>query len=87
MQAIMVRYEGKTTDATVRKALRGELEASFQGIFEQCTMTGEAHTQLHNYLLPMKALFDKIENGNATESSEAIDQLKKHLAEYQTYFE
>lgn len=85
MQAILAKYEGKTGDAAARTALQEELELAFQDIFKKCTMTGEAHEQLHNYLLPMKNMFEKI--GSATESERALEQLKKHLAEYQNYFE
>lgn len=87
MQAIIVKYEGKTADAPSRKAMRVEFETAFQGIFKQCTMKGPAHDQLHNYLLPMKALFEKIESKTAGESEAAILQLKKHLADYHTFFQ
>ena len=85
MQAILAKYEEKTGDAAGRTALQEELELAFQDIFKKCTMTGEAHEQLHNYLLPMKNMFEKI--GGATESEPALEQLKKHLEEYQNYFE
>lgn len=87
MQAILAKYEGKTADASSRKTMRAELETAFQDIFNQCTMQGSSHDQLHNYLLPMKALFEKIESETAGESEAAIGQLKHHLAEYQTYFQ
>lgn len=87
MLAILVKYEGQTADVTSRKAMRVELETAFQGIFKQCTMTGPAHDQLHNYLLPMKALFEKIDGDNTTEAEIAIGQLKLHLVDYQTFFQ
>jgi len=87
MQAILVKYEGETVDSEHRKALRKELESAFQGIFKQCTMTGPSHDQLHNYLLPMKALFEKIDSDTAGESEQAKEQLKQHLFNYKTYFE
>ncbi|MCC6726415.1 MAG: hypothetical protein IT258_18075 [Saprospiraceae bacterium] len=87
MQTILAKYEGKTADDTSRESLQEELEAAFQGIFKACTMTGEGHNQLHNYLLPMKPLFEKIGEGPATESEAAISQLKQHLSTYQTYFQ
>ncbi len=87
MQAILLKYEGQTADAANRKAMRAELETAFQNIFKQCTMKGPAHDQLHNYLLPMKALFEKIEGGNTTEAEAAIGQLKQHLSDYQTFFQ
>lgn len=87
MQAILVRYEGKTSDAAGRQSLRQELEVAFQDIFKQCTMKGEAHNQLHNYLAPMNPLFERIDGAIAADSEAAIQQLKEHLAEYATYFE
>lgn len=87
MQAILARYEGESSDEAGRRALRQELEAAFQNIFKQCTMKGEAHDQLHNYLLPMKPLFEKIGSAEAGESEAAVRELKEHLAEYATYFE
>lgn len=87
MQAIVAKYEDKMADAASRKSLRGELETTFQAIFKACTMTGPAHDQLHNYLLPMKDLMKKVESENADESAQALSQLKQHLAEYQTFFQ
>jgi hypothetical protein len=81
MQAILTNYEGRD-GAEDRQAMRAELEAAFQDIFAQCTMKGEAHDQLHNYLFPMKDLFGQIES-----SDEAIEQLKAHLGAYEGYFE
>lgn len=87
MQAILARYEGPSSDAAARQALREELETAFQNIFKQCTMKGEAHDQLHNYLLPMNPLFEEIGGAGAGESEAAIQKLKEHLVEYSTYFE
>ncbi|MDO8365840.1 MAG: hypothetical protein Q7T20_03510 [Saprospiraceae bacterium] len=87
MQAILAKYEGQTSEVATRQAMRAELETTFQSIFKQCTMTGPAHDQLHNYLLPMKALFEKIEGNNTTEAEAAIGQLKQHLKDYQTFFQ
>lgn len=87
MQAILTKYEGQTADAGSRKAMRAELEAAFQEIFKQCTMKGAAHDQLHNYLLPMKPMFEKIDSGNTAESDAAIGQLKQHLGDYHIFFQ
>jgi hypothetical protein len=86
MQAILENYEGRT-EVSDRQALKEELETAFQDIFRKCTMKGEAHDQLHNYLLPMKELFEKIGGADAGESQKAAGQLKVHLEEYSTYFE
>ena len=81
MQAILANYEGRNS-AEDRQAMRAELEAAFQDIFAQCTMKGEAHDQLHNYLFPMKELFEQLES-----SDEAVEKLRAHLGEYGGYFE
>ena len=36
------------------RALHKKLNLKFQTILQQCTMTGEAHNQLHNSLMPLK---------------------------------
>lgn len=81
MQSVMATYEGRNS-AEDRQAMRSELETAFQNIFAQCTMKGEAHDQLHNYLFPMKDLFSQIET-----SDEAVKALKAHLDRYGAYFE
>ena len=61
------------------------LQTAFQDIFKQCTMTGEAHNQLHNYLLPMKDLFAAVKS--STDQKAAVEKLKAYLQDYGTYFE
>ena len=87
MQAILVKYEGQTANVDSRKAMRTELETTFQDIFKQCTMKGPAHDQLHNYLLPMKALFEKFGGDNNAEAEAAISQLKQHIVDYQIFLQ
>lgn len=50
-------------------------------------MKGEAHNQLHNYLLPMQDLFEQIANGDLKESKAAVERLATHLSDYKTYFQ
>lgn len=66
-------------------ALYDPLLKEFQTIFEKCTMKGEAHNQLHNYLVPVKNSLDKIK-GNATDV-QPLNDLDKHLATFTNYFE
>jgi hypothetical protein len=68
------------------QSLKSNLENEFKMIFEKCTMTGEAHDQLHNYLLPLK---DRIANLNDKEGSScttAVESVKQHLGEFGNYF-
>ncbi len=62
--------------------LKAALEEEFGLIFERCTMEGEAHEQLHNYLLP---IHHQLRDFAATEAQRAA--LGAHLAAYGNYFE
>lgn len=64
------------------EALRTTLFSEFKIIFQKCTMEGEAHDQLHNYLHPLK---DQIETMQAT--PEELEELKMYLQSYNSYFE
>jgi hypothetical protein len=66
--------------------LRVNLELEFQTIFEKCTMKGEAHNQLHNYLYPMRDCFSDLSKGTET-AEKAFITLEKYLPMYFDYFE
>jgi hypothetical protein len=87
MQVILTKYEGETLEPETQAKLKKELEIEFQNIFKQCTMKGEAHNQLHNFLLPMKGMFEGIESETPEESEGAVKELKQHLITYKNYFE
>lgn len=74
-------------DPNSYKTLASNLETEFKIIFQKCTMKGAAHDQLHNFLFPMKAYFKNLSTGELNESKAAYDGLKKHLSEYESYFE
>ena len=63
-------------------ALKTALEEEFGLIFERCTMEGEAHEQLHNYLLPIHHMLRDFEGTEAQRKT-----LGEHLAAYGKYFE
>ena len=63
--------------------LKTSLENEFQTIFQKCTMKGEAHEQLHNYLLPLK---EKLNGINSPLDTAKINEIKIYLSEYQNYF-
>tara|TARA_R110000850_G_scaffold24110_3_gene70956 strand:+ start:1038 stop:1463 length:426 start_codon:yes stop_codon:yes gene_type:complete len=60
--------------------LQTSLQTDFRDIFRKCTMTGEAHEQLHNYLLPLKEKLEKV-------SPENIKEILSYLHTYKNYFE
>lgn len=80
MSGMIDEYDRTTGDP---KTLKAGLEEEFALIFERCTMTGESHDQLHNYLLP---LHQEMSDMDLTKSEE-LDLLKAYLGTYKNYFE
>ena len=67
--------------------LSEKLSAEFTTIFQKCTMKGEAHKQLHNYLIPLNDIITKLANTNKKEQLVAYAQLSPYLKQYYNYFE
>ena len=63
--------------------LKAELGREFALIFERCTMTGEAHEQLHNYLIPIHKRLNAMNPADEAERA----TLKDYLATYGNYFQ
>ena len=66
--------------------LKEDLEADFTELFQKCTMKGEAHNQLHNYLFPFIDLFDGLESSELSTCKKSFNKLKAHIDEYSSYF-
>lgn len=80
MSAILNAFDPASGNADTLKA---SLEEEFGLIFERCTMEGEAHEQLHNYLIPIHHALREFD-GTAADDREAM---AAHLATYTTYFQ
>lgn len=65
------------------KVLKEKLIAEFTGIFQKCTMKGESHEQLHNFLYPLKQKLEKLEGYEAQD----LEEIKSYLTTYKNYFE
>lgn len=81
MQLIVAN--GNTSSAELKQ----QLEKEFKLIFKNCTMKGDAHLQLHNYLMPLKKIISVIDSKDQKERDDALKELKKHLSIYKNYFE
>lgn len=66
--------------------LRTDLEDEFKMIFEKCTMKGESHNQLHNYLYPMRDYFSDLSKDHNT-AEKAFVALEAYVPQYFDYFE
>lgn len=87
MVALLEKNESNLDDSSIRKSFQKELEKEFQDIFKNCTMEGAGHEQLHNYLLPMKDLFEGIGANDTEQRKRNYNLLKQHLSDYTKYFE
>lgn len=86
MQEILSRYEGQEPDAPACRKAATELQEALNNIFKQCTMKGDAHEQLHNFLIPISKLVKQLEAENLNECKDAMHTLRTHLGSYATYF-
>ena len=80
MQKIIAERKQEATGAVLKEALENE----FQMIFEKCTMKGEAHNQLHNYLVPLKMKLNQLDGTN---DEQVISEIDAYLKEYSNYFQ
>jgi hypothetical protein len=66
--------------------LKVKLVSELNTILQKCTMTGAAHEQLHNYLLPLKDMIGNLDKSTPQESGKVLDQIRIRLSEYDQYF-
>lgn len=64
----------------VGKGLKSDLDKLIQG----CTMTGEAHNQLHIFLVPFIPAVQGVSTNGSVESLKEVEEM---LQEYPKYFE
>jgi len=86
MIELMKNFNEKENVASYGK-LTENLKQEFAMIFEKCTMKGEAHNQLHNFLIPIKDLFSGLSSEDINMCKESFNKLNTHLVIYKSYFE
>ncbi len=74
-------------DIVAYATLKINLDNEVNAIFTNCTMTGEPHEQLHNYLLPLMDMLREVGSSDLETCQDGFVKLMKHLKEYSTYFE
>lgn len=67
--------------------LQTNLREEFGLIFKNCTMKGEAHNRLHDYLLPLMELFGNLTIGDDSQKEKTLNSIKSHLERFDNYFE
>lgn len=67
--------------------IAANLNTEIKTIFSSCTMKGQAHIQLHNYILPLVNLCEQYKQIETTEEAKDLNEkIKTKLSEYFTYF-
>jgi len=56
-------------------------------VFDECTMTGEAHEQLHNFLIPLHKNISKLIQNKSEHPAETLAEIETHLSSFGDYFE
>ncbi|RXF70455.1 hypothetical protein [Arcticibacter tournemirensis] len=83
---ILIIEKSEKKNESSCKDLGVSLNQEFNQILKKCSMKGEAHEQLHHYLMPIIPVIDKIEQGQSDDCKTAKDELKEYLAQYDNYF-
>ncbi|MDZ4748879.1 MAG: hypothetical protein SH808_10350 [Saprospiraceae bacterium] len=68
------------------RSLHKTLNVKFETILQQCTMAGEAHNQLHNYLMPLKEKIDVLETADLKTCKKLLPELKEYIMKYSHFF-
>ncbi len=76
-----------TDNVEAYNELSARLTEEFDMIFKECTMTGEAHNQLHYFLIPVKDMMNALGSSDLEKCKQGYDELKNHLPLYDTYFQ
>ncbi len=86
MQNLMYSFS-EVENINAYASLKSDLELEFTDIFQKCTMKGESHNQLHNYLKPMLGIFEGLESSDLKTCKTNFKTMENHLAGYANYFE
>lgn len=66
--------------------LKKILEDEIITIFSKCTMKGEAHDELHNYLLPLHDMLKTLDSKDVDTCKDQVKKIKYQLSIYPVYF-
>lgn len=86
MQKLLNNFDSSSSTIEYKK-LKVELEDEFTMVFKKCTMKGEAHNQLHNFLKPMIPIFEGLESDDISICKINYRLLDSHLKIFADFFE
>ena len=85
MLALMSSFSDKESVEAYAN-LKTSLDKEFGTILKECTMKGESHDQLHNFLVPMQEMFEGLASSDLKTCKDRYNTLNNHLKEYPKYF-
>ena len=85
MKMLMGQFQGEEGIESYNN-LSISLKSEFKLIFKNCTMTGQAHEELHHYLMPVMGMMNGLNSTNLKECKDHFVQLNDHLMKYNDYF-
>jgi len=69
-------------------ALKGKLEVGTDGLISNCTMTGQAHEELHKWLIPFMETINRFDTDlSGEQKSDWLSEIRTSLAQFQQFFE
>jgi ABC-type Zn2+ transport system substrate-binding protein/surface adhesin len=78
----------KTPSAENFKTLSSVIAENLTALTSNCTMEGQAHDELHKWLVPFLELSEKFENETDLENMKTIfEEMKNSFVTFNTYFE
>lgn len=86
MQNLIDKFPSNPTPEDYR-LLKTNFEDNLKVIFDKCTMTGEAHEQLHNFLLPLINMTEFLGSKDIEICKTTFVEITQHIAGFDTYFE
>ena len=85
MEAI-IQEELSANEETNCMQVKEKLIAEYDYILKECTMTGEAHDQLHNYLMPLSEYIKELNTTDQTICRNTMKKIDNYIADYKNYF-
>ena len=89
MQDLVIAFKKDTPNPGIEdyKRLNSQLQTELDSIFKKCAMTGDAHQQLHNFLVGVIKELNALKEDDLKASEQAFSAMEKNLFSYTNYFE
>lgn len=86
MEKAVNEFNGKESADYI--ALAKVIDENIESLTSNCTMTGQAHDELHKWLVPFIELSEQFDAATEqTEQEKIYQEIKNAFVEYNTYFE